>query len=249
MNDGSTDCAGVEDQLRAQEAFYRNIVEGAADVTTLLAPDGTILYASASMTDQNSLGYAPHEVIGRNTLDIIHPDDRKAVARAITRDLAGHPTTVEARVRKRDGTWMWAEVRGKAIVGLDGTTMVVAYSRNIDERKRLQERLKNSEEYYKSLLRGSSDLVTVIDESGILVFASDSMQTIFGYRLDEVIGQPIFSQLSCGRSPRWRPSASPKSPIPTARLPNSACGARTGAGVHARAPAGALPVPTAESSF
>jgi two-component system sensor histidine kinase/response regulator len=192
-NDGTTDRAGVEDQLRAQEAFYRNIVEGAADVTTLLAPDGTILYASASMTDQNSLGYAPHEVIGRNTLDIIHPDDRKAVARAITRDLAGHPTTVEARVRKRDGTWMWAEMRGKAIVGLDGTTMVVAYSRNIDERKRLQERLKNSEEYYKSLLRGSSDLVTVIDESGILVFASDSMQTIFGYRLDEVIGQPIFS--------------------------------------------------------
>jgi two-component system, sensor histidine kinase and response regulator len=189
----TTDHAGVEDQLRAQEAFYRNIVEGAADVTTLLAPDGTILYASATMTDRNSLGYAPHEVIGRNTLDIIHPDERAAVAHAITRDLAGHPTTVEARARKRDGTWMWAEMRGKAIVGLDGSTMIVAYSRNISDRKRLQERMKKSEEYYKSLLRGSSDLVTVIDESGALVFASDSVQKILGYRLDEVIGQPIFS--------------------------------------------------------
>ena len=191
--DGTADRACVEYQLRAQEAFYRNIVEGAADVTTLLAPDGTILYASASMTDQNSLGYAPHEVIGRNSLDLIHPDDRPAVAHAITKDLAGKPTTVEARARRRDGTWMWAEMRGKAIVGLDGTTMVVAYSRNIDDRKRLQEQLKKSEEYYKSLLRGSSDLVAVIDESGALIFASDSVQTILGYRLDELIGQPIFS--------------------------------------------------------
>jgi two-component system, sensor histidine kinase and response regulator len=191
--DGTADRASVEDRLRAQEAFYRNIVEGAADVTTLLTPDGTILYASAAMAERSSLGYAPHEVVGRNSLEIIHPDDRQAVARAIANALAGNPTTVEARARKRDGTWMWVEMRGKAIVGLDGMPMVVAYSRDINDRKRLQERMKKSEEYYKSLLRGSSDLVTVIDESGALIFASDSVQKILGYRLDEVIGQPIFS--------------------------------------------------------
>jgi PAS domain S-box-containing protein len=191
--DGTADPARVEDQLRAQEAFYRNIVEGAADVTTLLTPDGTILYASASMAERNSLGYAPDELVGRNSLEIIHPDDRQLVVQAIMNDLAGHPTTIEARVRKKDGAWMWTEMRGKAIVGLDGTTMVVAYSRDINDRKLLQERLKKSEVYYKSLLRGSSDLVTVIDESGTAVFASDSVQKILGYRLDEVIGQPIFS--------------------------------------------------------
>ncbi len=191
--DGTADRTRVEDQLRAQEAFYRNIVEGAADVTTLLAPDGTIVYASATMAEQSSLGYAPHEVIGRNSLDIIHPDDREAVAHAISKDLEGQPTTVEARARRRDGTWMWVEMRGKTIVGLDGATMVVAYSRNIDERKRLQERLKRSEAYYKSLLGGFSDFVTVIDRSGALRFASESIKRILGYRPDEVVGQQMYS--------------------------------------------------------
>ena len=187
------DGTSVEDQLRAQEAFYRNIIEGAADVTTLIAPDGTILYASATMAEPSSLGYAPGEVVGRNALEIIHPDDQPVVVQAIKQDLAGVPTTIEARVRKRDGTWMWAEMRGKAIVGLDGKTIVAAYSRDITERKRLQVRLQKSEEYYKSLLHGSSDLITVTDQSGTVRFASDSIQRILGYTPDEVIGKETLS--------------------------------------------------------
>ena len=188
----------VEERLRKQEAFYRNIIEGAADVTTLLTPDGTIVYASASIAEPTSLGYPPELVIGHKCWEIIHPDDRQGVVDAIANDLAGRPTTVEARAMKSDGSWMWTEMRGKAIVGLDGTKFIVAYSRDITDRKLLEERLMRGEEYYKSLLRGSSDLVTVIDESGTLVFASDSVEKTLGYRLDEVIGQPIFSYFHPG---------------------------------------------------
>ena len=55
--DGAVENGCVEERLRKQEAFYRNIIEGAADVTTLITPDGTILYASASMAEPTSLGY------------------------------------------------------------------------------------------------------------------------------------------------------------------------------------------------
>ena len=195
VGDGAVETECVEERLRKQEAFYRNIIEGAADVTTLITPDGTILYASAAMAEPSSLGYAPAELVGRNSLDIMHPDDRRAVAQAIASELAGARASVEARVRRRDGTWMWVEMRGKAIVGLDGKTVIAAYSRDITDRKRLQERLKRSEEYYKSLLRGSSDLVTVIDESGRLVFASDSVEQILGYRPAEVVGRRAYKYL------------------------------------------------------
>ena len=123
---------------------------------------------------------------------------------------------------------MWVEMRGKAIVGLDGKTVIAAYSRDITDRKRLQERLKRSEEYYKSLLRGSSDLVTVIDESGRLVFASDSVEQTLGYRPAEVVGRralSTFIQTTCALALQH---ASPKSLSQTARLQNSACDARTG---------------------
>src|SRR5271157_1446440 len=48
---GTAGSARAEEQFRAREAFYRNLIEGAADVTTLIAPDGTILYASASISE------------------------------------------------------------------------------------------------------------------------------------------------------------------------------------------------------
>jgi PAS domain S-box-containing protein len=117
---GDAASASAEDVRRAEVAFLRQMVEGAADVTTLIAPDGTILYASASISRPASLGYTPEEVVGRNCLDIVHPEDRELVTRAIANDLAGVPTTIEVRVRRRDETWFWVEMRGKAIVAPAG---------------------------------------------------------------------------------------------------------------------------------
>jgi PAS domain S-box-containing protein len=67
------------------------------------------------------------------------------------------------------------------------------HSRNISERKSLQEQLEKSEKYYKSLLQGSSDLILVADQSGAVRFASDSIQRLFGSSPDEALGQQILS--------------------------------------------------------
>ena len=64
--DGARTRVRVKDQFRAWAAFYRKLVEGAAGVTTLVSPDGTILYASASIAEPTSLGYTPQLVIGHN---------------------------------------------------------------------------------------------------------------------------------------------------------------------------------------
>jgi len=183
----------IEDQLRAQEAFYRNIIEGAADVTTLISSDGTILYASATISAPTSLGYTAQEVVGRNCLDLMHPDDREGTVRAIANAFAGLNPTLEGRFLRKDGSWIWVEMRGKAIVGLDGKPVVAVYSRDVTERKCLQAQLKKNEEYYKSLLRKSSDLILVTDLPGVVRFSSDCVQTLFGYRPDEVLGQQILS--------------------------------------------------------
>ncbi len=201
--DGTADSARVEDRLRARAAFYRNIIEGAADVTTLVAPDGTILYASAALSEPTSLGYTPQEVIGRNSLDLFHPDDRQGVQQAIASELAGARTTVEARVLRRDGSWMWVEMRGKGMIRLDGKAVVVAHPRDISARKRLERRLKKSEEYYQSLLHGASDLITVTDRSGAVRFASDSIERILGYRPDESQRERKYSRLSMKKTSRW----------------------------------------------
>src|SRR6266487_164452 len=69
-----TDRKRAAERLRASEQRFRALVEHSSDVIMLLAPDGTVLYASQST--QPVLGYVPTENVGRSAFELVHPDDR-----------------------------------------------------------------------------------------------------------------------------------------------------------------------------
>src|SRR5436853_6460400 len=69
-----TDRKRAAERLRASEQRFRALVEHSSDVIMLLAPDGTVLYASQST--QPVLGYGANENVGRSAFELVHPDDR-----------------------------------------------------------------------------------------------------------------------------------------------------------------------------
>jgi diguanylate cyclase (GGDEF)-like protein/PAS domain S-box-containing protein len=54
-------------------AWYRTLIENSAVTTLVIAPDGTIAWASPGL--ETLTGYSPTDVVGRNALDFLHPDD------------------------------------------------------------------------------------------------------------------------------------------------------------------------------
>src|SRR5512141_2695956 len=59
---------------RGAEDYFRNLVENTLDVVTILSGNGTIRYESPAI--ERVLGYRLDELIGRNVLELVHPDDR-----------------------------------------------------------------------------------------------------------------------------------------------------------------------------
>jgi PAS domain S-box-containing protein len=57
------------------------------------------------------------------------------------------------------------------------------------ERKRAEDNLRRSEEYYRSLIENALDVVTIIDAGGIIRYLSPSAERVLGYKPEEVVGK------------------------------------------------------------
>ena len=97
------------DTISITKGRLKSRVSNSAEVISLISPAGEVLYASASSA--KVLGYLPEELVGRNTLDLIHPDDRDHSRHALGVVIARppDPRQVEVRVRRKDGKWCWVE--------------------------------------------------------------------------------------------------------------------------------------------
>ncbi|MFI4975380.1 MAG: PAS domain S-box protein [Caulobacterales bacterium] len=138
-----TDAHARELALRESEAHLRMLAEHSTDLVIWMSPGGTILYASPSV---KGFGYAPDDVLGRKTIDFVHPDDRERAADIIRELFANQSVdrTVrrEYRVRTRDGRYVWLEGNPTLILGAEGrvTSAVTSY-RDVSARHQLEDDL------------------------------------------------------------------------------------------------------------
>ena len=156
-------CEDITERKRAEEAAresakrFRALIEHAFDAVLLLDQDSSILYASPSV--ERVLGYAPRELVGRNGLDFIHPD-QVAEARnqfAEARDREGSVYTSERRTRNKCGTWLWTENTITNLLGQPSVRAFVVNLRDISARKRAEEALRESEQRFRDYAETASD--------------------------------------------------------------------------------------------
>jgi PAS domain S-box-containing protein len=131
--------------LRASEARLRSLFENALDVVAVLEPAGTVRFASPSV--ERVLGYRPPAFVGRDLLDLFHPDDRQRSAAAFREAAAPpcSPSRLEVRIQRPDGGWLWMEIVLQLRELAPGDAALVASLRDVTERRALQERLHQAQ--------------------------------------------------------------------------------------------------------
>ena len=140
VTDLVTSLASAEERQRSA-ARFQGLVQSGSDVITLVEQGGTIRYASPS--SERVLGLLPSRLTGAVLLDLVHPSDAPRFAERLARAFEGRTApAVEARLRTGDGSWQWVE----ALASLpspdeDGVACVVVTSRDVSERKELEEQL------------------------------------------------------------------------------------------------------------
>jgi diguanylate cyclase (GGDEF)-like protein/PAS domain S-box-containing protein len=141
-----TDVTGykeTERALEASEARFRVLTESGLDLISVLAADGAILYQSLAL--KNLLGYDPAETIGRNVFELVHRDDVEAARNAFVRiiETRHFREPLEFRIRHRDGQWRTFESLGTNCVDNPHIRGVVFNSRDVTDRKAIQQRIQH----------------------------------------------------------------------------------------------------------
>jgi PAS domain S-box-containing protein len=183
--------AGRRRGLFESERRFRLLVEGVVDYAIyMLDPDGIISNWNAGA--RRIKGYEADEVIGQHFQMFYPPEDREAGLPARSLETARRCGKFEAegwRVRK-DGSKFLASVvidalyEGKELVGFAKIT------RDITERNKVADALRESERHFRLLVNGVTDYALyMLDPNGIITNWNAGGQRIKGYRPEEIIGQ------------------------------------------------------------
>ena len=151
-----------------------------------IVQEGKFVYVSPLY--EKLSGYSASELLHRNSLDYIYPDDRnKTRAKAISALKQGKSEPYEYRYVKKDQKIIWILEMVTSVV-YHGRRAVLGSFMDITERKGMEESLRRSEEKYRNILESIEEGYFEVDLAGKFIFVNDALCRMLGYSKEELIG-------------------------------------------------------------
>ncbi len=179
----------AEAGLREADQRYRSLVEQ--------SPDAIVLHRAGTMEYLNPAAVRlfgakrAGDLIGKSILERIHPDHRALVQSRIDRLLQGRRIQrKELKVIDMHGREVDVEATG-ALVKPGGAIQTIL--RDVSKRKRADEALRKSEARYRELVELLHEGILIVDPEGVVTFANPRIAEMFGYPLEDLIGQSLLS--------------------------------------------------------
>jgi PAS domain S-box-containing protein len=174
--------------LARRQRYFRALIENADDAITIINADGSIRYSSPAV--ERLTGFTPEEREGTPVFETIHPDDQ-ASARSHFARLQDQPeegVAATLRVQHRDGSWRFVRFRGRNLMADEAVHGIVVNWHDITEQVDAEQRLKRREQFFRSIIERSSDILAVVDAQQTIRYVSPAFQAITGHEPEQLIG-------------------------------------------------------------
>jgi len=184
------------EQLQISEERTRLILDSTDEGIYGMSPDGYITFVNAAAC--RMLGYAPEEMIDQQAHPLIHhhrPDGSAYPVEECPMRLACR----SGEARRVDDEFLWRKngegfpvEYGTIPIMKDGAILgaVVSFT-DITERKEAEQRLRETERFFRSVLELAPDGLMVVDANGTIRLANARSEELFGYTRDQLVGQPV----------------------------------------------------------
>jgi PAS domain S-box-containing protein len=184
--------------LAREARRFRALVETGTDGLVLLDREARFLYASPSMT--RLLDIPPEDIVGLFGIDLVHPDDRPAVAPQLTELIQTPGRTMAATFRAvgRNGRTRWIEAEAANHLDDPDISAIVAKYRDLTDAYEThgalqhevadRKRAEHALEKLTSAIEQTADSVMVTDRDGVIEYVNPAFERMTGYTRAEAVG-------------------------------------------------------------
>ncbi|WP_165922924.1 PAS domain S-box protein [Sulfurirhabdus autotrophica] len=178
----------LEKKLRESEERYLDIFENTSDLIQCVATDGSFIYTNT--TWRHTMGYTEEEVQSLNLLDVLHPESVICCQDRFARLLNGESLCcIEFKFLTKSGEAIHLAGDCGAIVKNGVTISTRGIFKNITEKVKAEDALKESELRYQSLYENAPDIYTTINTAGEILSINRIGASMLGYAVSELIGK------------------------------------------------------------
>ncbi len=181
----------AEDELRKSERRYRAIVEDQTELICRWQPDKTHTFVNEAYC--RCFGKRPEELVGHSLMDLIPSEDHAEVLKHFATLSQENPVATHEHLVLAHGDKIrlhqWTD---RAFFNSDGN--IVEYQsvgRDITDRKRAEDKLRWSEERFRTIVEASKDAVIAINSNGEVVIFNAAAEKMFGCAKETMTGQPL----------------------------------------------------------
>jgi len=171
----------AQEALRKSEEMCRLLLES-GDEGILVIQEGKIRFLNPR--GLAFIGYPLEEMLSRDMLTFIHPDDRGWIAPLCLAKLAGEdvPPGSCFRVIHKNGSVRWVQSRS-TLLDWEGKPALLSFLTNVEDRKQ-------AEEKYRLLVENAGEAIYVA-QAGMLTFVNEKTMEISGYSEQELKSRPF----------------------------------------------------------
>ena len=175
-------------KCRDDDELFKTLSEE-LPVGVCIMQDGKFCYVNS--TFPIAIGYTVDELVGKDSLEIVVPEDREMVKEDTMKMLKGElRSPYQFRVTCKDGSIVWVMATAKSIQ-YHGKRATLGNYMEITERKLMEEAAKESEERYKELANSITDVFFAMDENLRYTYWNKASEILTGVRMEDAIGKSI----------------------------------------------------------
>jgi PAS domain S-box-containing protein len=174
---------------RMDEEEMLKILNEEAPVGVCIIQDGKFCYVNSNFPV--AIGYTIDELIGKDPLELIVPEDREMVRENEIKMLKGELIPpYQFRVIHKDDSIRWVMEAVRSIQ-YHGRRAVLGNYMEVTERKQMEEALKENEENYRELANSITDVFFAMDEHLRYTYWNKASEILTGIRSEDAIGKSL----------------------------------------------------------